>query len=390
MIIDYRTSRKIMLFSSLVYVIVALFFFIEHDDYKLYMVQWESYLHGELDPTYPPTFSMAFATLYAIWYKFPKLVFVLSFVVTTLQLHEHLFKHPDFSWMSERQKFWLIMLFFIISPNCWWHVWTGLFDSLVGLCTFNMYLVLKNKSMAPLVKDTLLLGLIIAIILLKFTGIFLIVPFLFFNTTNQRASETAVEYEARQHAERRKRALILVGGGACIIIPILIFFNIWSFISPFIVHSTRPYETLYEFAGYTNSPFFVKFFVELYSKIGLYVFLCAIGITYIYCYKARVSNEAWLLLPMLVFMTFFQVSHAQFLLWILHVLAMYNVKHDKYNLQSHVRRHLFWVKFIDGVVFFFIPFGQFFYAWVINEIVVKERGERERNEVLVKLPPGVT
>jgi hypothetical protein len=224
--IDYAASRKIVIASLGLYAVIALFLFIEHDDYKLYVIQWETFLHGSLDPTYPPAFSIVFAPMYALWYKLPKLVFVLAFVVTTLQMHEHLFTHPDFSHMSDRQKYMFVMLFFIICPNIWWHVWVGLFDALVGLFFFNMYLVLKKRGMARWLKDVVLLGLIFAITMIKFTGIFLAVPFLFLNTLEARDGETPAAFEKRRRKGEIFRILFYGGAAAVVLAGAFLFLDV--------------------------------------------------------------------------------------------------------------------------------------------------------------------
>ena len=374
--IDYQKSRKILAIASVVYIVVSLFLFIDHNDYTQYILQWEMYLAGTLDPTYPPVFSMLFAPLYAVWYRLPKLVFVCAFLVTMWQMHEHLFKHPDFAHISEQKKAWFILLFFVISPNCWWHVWTGLFDGLLGLFVFNMYLVLKNRTMRWVVKDAVLLVLIALTMLIKFVGIFLLVPFLFFNLVQPKTGESEQDFACRRKKTFRIRLLVYVCGGASIGIAAIVLVDVSTILAPFVLQASRSYESLYEFALYPNSPFFLKFFVDLYSRTGFYIFLIAMILVYVYCIKAKVSNEAWLLLPMLTFMTFFQVVHAQFLLWILPLLGVYYAKHDGRTGRSHIRRHLFWIELIDGSVFFFLPFAQFMYTWVIAEVIKRETSEK--------------
>nr|MDO8115869.1 hypothetical protein [Candidatus Sigynarchaeota archaeon] len=310
---------------------------------------------------------------YAIWYKLPKLLFVLAYLATTYQLHEHLFKDGIYTQVLDRNKSLFIIYFFFISPYVWWHVWTGFFDGIVGLLVFNIYLVIQNKKLHVVVKELLILFLVLVIISIKFIGLFLLVPFVFMEYNNHASGLEG----SRDHTTRLKsvaiKLLIFCGMVIALVLILSSFFEFRNIINPFIIHTRRGYETVFEFASWNNEPFSMQLVVYLYSSLGLPVFLVSMGGIYIFCARYKVSNEAWIILPVLAFLIFFPVSHAQFLFWILHLLAIYYVRTAR---RANFHRHMFYTQLIaGGAVFWFYPLAQFMYLWMLFEICRREKNK---------------
>ncbi|MHA1682825.1 MAG: hypothetical protein ACTSUE_17945 [Promethearchaeota archaeon] len=355
-----------------------------HEDYTdFYIVYWEDFLGGTLSFTYPVGFLIIFAPLYRLWYNLPKLIFAVSYLVATIQVYYVLFHSDEFKDCPQKQKFWGIM-YLLLSPLFAYHLWTGLFDGVIGLILLNAYLIFKNQKIPRLIKEASIFTLIILSISIKYIGVVLLLPFLFFEFGHEHNNNKLDDYRSRKQV---KTTLLRLGMMACMGIAVLVYVElkvgIFEVLKSFQEQSTRSYWTFFENFWYMHVngnvsmpdildqvPIGLSFVVTFYSKFGMYIFIISLGLTYFYCYKNKVSTEAWFILPVLSFLTFYQASHTQFLMWIAFIVVIYYLKFPR---EQGLTFKLFGFQFISLLIHFYMPFAQFLYIYYILDIFKREK-----------------
>ena len=107
MLFDKKSARSILWIIIATYLIFSLFIWWENEDYLIHFVKiWEDYLDGEITYVYPIGFSIFFAPLYDIWFKLPKLVFIVSFLIASYQFYLYIFNNEKYKSVSQKKKFW--------------------------------------------------------------------------------------------------------------------------------------------------------------------------------------------------------------------------------------------------------------------------------------------
>lgn len=360
-----KNTALILIIISITYILMSTFFFWDHEDYSYYINAWENFLQGILDPTYPIGFTLVFAPVYSINPRLPKLCFSVAFLITAWQLYHLIYTGEEYKGLSDKKKFWVIM-YLILSPAFAHHVWSGLFDSLIGLLVFNVYLVSRSKKCHWFLRDLIILALILASVVIKFVGIFLLIPFLFLNGRRNPRKGIPGDDKPSENRQRLIARVLLLGAVLVVGLLLVLFMveNPLSLLVPFENHFLRNYETLFDKSWIPlDEPFIMKVIVDIHSAIGNYLFLFALCVVYFYAYKKNVSNAAWIILPIFTFQAFFPVSNMQYLLWIVFVYTAYRSKDSQ---DEKLTRKMALLQFVG--LFVFIPFLQLFYVYFIIDI----------------------
>lgn len=379
--LDARFSRIAMATFLATYLVISLFLWPAHDDYTYYSYYWTEFLNGNITPVYPIGFLAFFAHAHAVWYNFPKLIFGIAYAITSWQLNEHVLTSDAYARFSEARRSLVIPAFFLLSPFTAYQVWSGFFDPIIGLLVFNAYLVSHRRGVPRWMREIVLIVLIALMIVVKFTGIFLIVPFLMF------AFKNGDERGLLTWISSKPVVKLLVLGLACAVgLAVLLVSGLASqlpvLIAPFLAHADRDYRTVYDILGVTP-PFVVQVFTAWYSAAGMAIMLCAMVVVYIACQRLNVSVDALLLLPILTFLCFSKTSHAQFLMWCVHLLFAYMLKHTS---DRHLVRNLLLIQPVGIYGYFMLPLGQFMFIVLIVYIF---RQEARAKHAVVIISPAV-
>jgi hypothetical protein len=83
-------------------------------------------------------------------------------------------------------------------------------------------------------------------------------------------------------------------------------------------------------------------------------------------YKKRASPEAWILLPIFAFLTFFPASRIQFVQWLLPIFSLYYLKYAPRGPDA-IKKFILLQAIAIGVNFY-VPFLQFFYLYFILDM----------------------
>jgi hypothetical protein len=346
------------------HVLMTLVFF-DHTDYAAYQAFWSDFLSYGTVQVYPIGFFIFFAPLWKIWHHLPKMVFLACFLLENYQLLHILYTHPDFRDVSGSRKFWGVMVI-LLSPVFATEPWTGLFDPVIGLLVLNTCLLFARRSGNQVVRSIVLAILVILVILVKFVGIVLILPFLYDAANFQRDDGPRKSFFSRARPFIVRAGILIVLGAGGFFLLLLFDKSILNIISPFIVNYQRSYVTFFYILHLNGEPFFLTLFQAGYSATGVYIFFGSLAILYICLYKKRASPEAWILLPIFAFLTFFPASHVQFVQWILPVFSLYYLKHAPKD--PHVTKKFILLQAIAIGVNFYVPFMQFFYLYFILDI----------------------
>jgi len=385
-----KDTFHVLVLMSIVHIIMTVFLWWDHDDYRIYFVEiWEDFIHGHVNYTYPIGFVILFAPLYKIWFKLPKLAFILAFIVGCFQFYRFIFNSKMFKGVSNKAKFYAVMTL-ILSPICAIKLWGGYFDGIIGLFILNIYFVLRNRGKKPVFREIKLLLLIFLTIAIKFVGIFLIIPYIFhdlrYTLKNEDDRVSLLGFKLSTKKLVILKLFSLIGLGGCVLAIGVRLFGLETLIEPFLVHSRRDYITVFNHYKLPLEPFYFGFFTWLYSSIGLFLFVGVLLIVYLYCIKKRVSTAAWLLLPVLTFLAFFPVSNSQFILWLVFLFGIYYLKerHDPNLTKKFIAFQL-----IAFLIHFFVPFAQFFYLYFMLDIIKKEKQMKNdsKKTVVVNITP---
>lgn len=348
--------------------IIMTMIFMDHLDYTDYMHYWETFLNGHNPGVYPLGFYVFFIWFYMIWDHLPKILFMCCFLIADYQLLRKLYNTgKEFQKISEKKRFWAVM-YILLSPLFAVVNWGGLFDSVIGLIILNLVFVLENKHLNVVIRNLLAIILVAACLLIKYVGVVLIVPFLFGETILRRSNPLDDVFKRRARSNLYSMSCLIV-----MVIVGMVFFAIYfspdqiiTLISPFVVSANRNYRTIYDILLLHNEPFFLVVFARMYSALGTYIFMITLIITYILCYKKKASIDAWIILSIFDFLTFFQISHVQFILWIVFPFTIYYLK--KTPDDEHLTRKYILLQAIGLLINFHIPFIQFFYLFFIIDI----------------------
>ncbi|MBD3187747.1 DUF2029 domain-containing protein [Candidatus Bathyarchaeota archaeon] len=374
-----RTTLTIFLIMAAFHVAMALIFF-NHEDYdEFYIPMWQYFLEGKVSNVYPIGFLVFFAPLYAMWYKLPKLLFTICYLVAIFQVYFHVFENDEFKRTPESQKFWGIM-YILLSPLFALHVWTGLFDAVVGLLILNVFLVFQYKRFSGWVKEFLVVILIALSLFTKFVGLFLVIPYLFFELHHDHDSNKIENYLSSRQLKTSLVRIVLLA--AAVGLPFLLsvyLYDSYLVTDPFVEHARRMHRSFFDILGIESEPFGIFTFTELYSRFGLYIFLLALALVYIFSIKRGISTETWILLPIFTFLAFFPASHTQFLLWVIFSVVIYYLK---YPGEPRITLKMFGVQAISLAIHFFVPFAQFLYIYYILDIFKRESEKSDEQVVL--------
>ncbi|MBN2153026.1 MAG: hypothetical protein JW839_16355 [Candidatus Lokiarchaeota archaeon] len=340
--------------------LVASFFlclvWLTHEDYSVaYVLYWNKFLAGEMTFVYPIGFLVFFSWLFNVNYWLPKLVFLAFHVVTAYQIYRLLSKRGEF---GKREI--LSCAYFLFNPFlCSVCVYTGLFDSVIGFLVLNFVLLLESKWGSALLRDLLALALIGLALSIKFLGAIIVIPYVI--------------------SERKTmlRRLILVAGSVALVLGGLMVLHIplADIIQPFLNHVQRPMYTVFDgfnrFFPPVENPPFVAAFVAFYSPIALVVTAIALVSSDIFFYIKKVSFRTRVLLNIVIFLTFFNVSNAQFILWYMPLFSL------AYNGYMPSKKELF-KKMLQQTGFmvalsFFNPFSQFLALYFVYDIYKNEK-----------------
>ncbi|HME54276.1 MAG TPA: hypothetical protein VKM55_18775 [Candidatus Lokiarchaeia archaeon] len=340
------------------HIIMALIF-PDNSDYLSYIHDWT---------WYPLGFYLFFNEFYLIWYHLPKLIFMCCFLVADYQLLRKLFyTGKEYEQISEKMRFWAVM-YILLSPIFAYVNWGGLFDSLIGLIILNFILLFENIRMNIIIRNLLALVLIVACVLIKYVGVVLIVPFFLGDYILRRSNP----YQQLLEKRIRTNLLFIICIVLIAVVGIIfysIFFSPVQFdllISPFFKSAERLYTTTYDVLLLNNEPISLIVFTDIFSALGVYIFLVSLLITYFLCYKKKASLNAWITLSVFDFLTFFQISHIQFILWVVFPFTLYYLK--KTPNDEHLTRKYALLQCIGLLINFHLPFIQFLYLYFIVDI----------------------
>ncbi len=366
--------QAIFLASSVGHLIMTVLF-ISHTDYRIYYTgYWTNFLETGTMVTYPPGFYLFFAHAFRAWYFLPKLMFTACFLVANYQLMRLMFTSAEFQHVSIKIKVQAIISI-LLSPLLAKIVWTGLYDSVVGLIILNLMLVFVNRKMNRLLREVLVLSLIGLAIITKFIGAFLIFSYLLGDIMNIKQSQQENMFKKRHYMHLVAKIIILGIASASIVMAIEMIHPgfLATMVEIFWVHTVRDYRTFYNIVDVFQQPFGIAVAQACYSIIGFYAFMIALGITYAYIVKKNLSFDAIIPLAFVVYFAFFKTVHDQFLLWAIFIIVHYYIKHTPED--PIVIKKLWFFQTIGFLTAIFVPFGQFIFVYFILDIFnVESRG----------------
>lgn len=340
---------RIAFFISLVGSVILGLIWWEHEDYSVYAYLWGKFLEGQVTYVYPIGFLVFFSGLYGISYLLPKLVFLIFHVLTAYQVYRLLARREDF---GKRELF--SCAYFLFNPFlCVTSIYTGLFDTAIGFLVLNFVLLLESKKGNKFLKDAIALLLIGLIISIKFVGVVIVIPYLI-----------------NDWRTMLRRLLLVIGGVSLIVVALtLMHVPITALIEPFLTHADRTMFTIFD-AFHIEPPLFISAFRDFYSPIAVVVTVIAVFSFDILSLIKRIRFRIRILLDIMVFLTFFQVSNGQFIIWFLPLFIL------AYNEYSPTKKVMFKKMTIHQVFMaslaFLSPFAQFLNLFFIYDIIKKE------------------
>jgi len=342
--------------------------FIDHEDYTNYLLYWANFLKGTNLGVYPLGFYVFFIGFYMIWDHLPKILFTCCFLIADYQLLRKLYyTDKQFANLSEKKKFWAVM-YMLLSPLFALVNWGGLFDAVIGLIVLNLVFLLENLRLKVTIRNMLAIVLVAACVLIKYVGVVLIIPFLFGEIILRRSNPQVDFFNKRAKSNTISMVCFIL-----LILAGLLFFiiryspdQLFNLISPFLTSAERHYPTFYDILRLNNAPFFLIAFSIIFSALAPYIFAITLCITYVLCYKKKASIDAWIILSIFDFLTFFQISHVQFILWVVFPFTLYYVR--KTPEDEHLTRKYILLQAIGLFIHFHIPFFQFFYLYFTIDI----------------------
>ncbi|MEX2681529.1 MAG: hypothetical protein Q6373_008010 [Candidatus Sigynarchaeota archaeon] len=357
------SAKGMRQFRIAFYISLVASFFIDivwmtHDDYTLfYVYYWDKFLQGTIPPdsAYPIGFLVFFSWIFKINYWLPKVVFLGFHVATSYQVYRLLSKRGEF---GKREV--LTCAYILFNPAlCGVCVYRGLFDTVIEFLVLNFVLLLELKKGNPILKDAIALVMIGLITSIKFVGLVLLIPYFI--------------------SERKTmlRRLVLIAGGVGIVLAgiMLAHVQITTLIQPFISQATRTMLTIFDglrevlHLDITNPPF-VAAFVGFYSPIAPIVTIIALVASDIFFYFKRVSFRTRVLLNVMIFLTFFNVSNLQFILW---YLPLFSLAYNDYmpSKRALVKKMAIHQGFMVLLSFLY-PFSQFLAVFFVYDIFKNE------------------
>jgi hypothetical protein len=342
----YKIAFSISLVGS---IILGLLWW-EHEDYSVYYpIFWNSFLEGHLTFVYPIGFLVFFSGLFRINYLLPKLVFLIFHVITSYQIFRLLSKREDF---GKRELF--SCTYYLFNPFlCVSSIYTGLFDTVIGFLVLNLVLLLESKKGNQFLKDAIALLLIGLIISIKFVGLVIMIPYLI---------------TGRKTMLRR---VILTVGGVLLVFGVLTLMHvqITALIQPFLTHAERTMYSIFAVFG-VEPPLFIAVFIDFYSQIAVVVTAIALVSFDLLFFIKKFGFRLRVLLDIMVFLTFFQVTNAQFIIWYIPLFVLV------YNEYSPTKKEMFnKMALHQGFMVslgFLSPFAQFLNLFFISDIYKEE------------------
>ena len=349
---------RIAFYISLVGSFFIDFFWLTHEDYTEFHVKyWAEFLQGTIpsDSPYPIGFFVFFSWLFQINYWLPRVVFLGFHVITSYQIYRLLSRRGEF---GKREI--LTCAYCLFNPVlCSACVYTGLFDPVIEFLILNFVIILEMKKGNDFLKDVIALVLIGLIASIKFVGLVILIPFLI--------------------SERKTmlRRFLLIAGSAGLIFAgiILTHLPITALIAPFVNQASRKMLTMFDglrdvFHLDVYTPPFIDMFVNFYSPIALAVTVIALITSDIFFYIKKVSFRTRVLLNVMIFLTFFNVSNLQFIIWYLPLFAL---AYNEYmpSKRSLLKKMAFHQGFMVLLSLFY-PFSQFLALFFIYDIFKSE------------------
>jgi hypothetical protein len=342
---------RIAFYISLVASIFLGLLWWEHEDYAdYYVIYWNDFMEGHLTFVYPIGFLVLFSWLFRINYLLPKLVFLTFHVITSYQVFRILSKREDF---GKRELF--SCAYYLFNPFlCVSSIYTGLFDPVIGFLVLNLVLLLESTKGNQLLKDTVALLMIGLIMSIKFVGLVIAIPYLI--TSGKKMF--------------LRRAFVTAGGVLLAFAALtLMHVQISSLIQPFLAHAQRTMLTIFD-AFHVEVPPFIAAFIDFYAPIAVFVTVIALISFDLLFFIKKFSFRMRVLLDIMVFLVFFQVSNAQFIIW---YIPLFVLAHDRY---SPTKKAMFnKMALHQGFMValgFIAPFGQFLGLFFIVDIYKKE------------------
>ncbi len=352
---------RIAFFASLLGSIVLDLVWITHEDYTgTYVFIWNEFLAGRMTFAYPIGFLLFFSWLIRIGYLAPKLVFLAFHVMTSYQVYRLLSNREEF---GKREI--ISCAYFLFNPFlCATSIYGGLFDTVIGFLVLNFVLLLEsekeNDFLKDIIKDAIALLLIGLLISIKFVGVVIVVPYLI------SGKKTML------------RRLLLVAGGVALVLGGLILMHvpIENLIQPFLNQASRKMLTIFDglkpyFPGLETPPF-VAAFVDFYTRISVVVTVIAVVVADLFFFIKKMNFRTRVLLNIMVFLTFFHVFNAQFIIWYLPLftLAYNDYMPSKRALAKKMAVHQGFML----VLSFLYPFSQFLHLYFIYDVYKNETG----------------
>ncbi len=342
---QYRIAFFISLAGSIVLGLVSL----ESEDYYNFTIYWNKFLNGQIEYTYPIGFLVFFSGLYRINFKLPKLVFLAFHVITSYQVFRLLSKREDF---GKRELF--SITFYLFNPVlCITSIYPGLFDTVIGFLVLNFVLLLESKKGNKFLKDAIALLLIGLIISIKFVGVVIVIPYLL------------------QDWKTMLRRVLLVIGGLALVFGALTLMHIpiSTIIQPFLTHADRTMLTIFD-AFKVDPPLFITAFRDFYSPIAIWVTIIALVSFDLLFFIKKFRFRVRVALDIIVFITFFSVSNAQYHLW---YMALFVMAYNEYvpTKEAMYRKMKYHQLFLISLAFL-APFAQFLNLFFIYDIFKKE------------------
>lgn len=258
-------------------------------DYLTYLHYWQALLIGQ-NPYYPtyyytcvyPPLFLIFAPLILITALLPKIIFSLIWLLTAHFIDKLCLEHNK----SMKERFFYVGLI-LFNPLYWiCHVFYSFFDCVVGLLLlFSIYLFKKKETVRSAISAAVAF-------LFKYAGALLFLPIIFFRKINWKVI----------------LSIIIISGGVYFILYFVwgeyIFYQ---FFGHTVERSSQGYSIFRAIRGPVIGINLDKY--NIYITAGLLI------IVFLICIRYKVDILETSIISFLIFWTFFEVAHTQFIFW---------------------------------------------------------------------------
>jgi hypothetical protein len=320
---------------SLIVSFIFWFLYPEIHDYRLYIIQWQTLLNGNNLPDYDNAYGIIhylFSPLILISKQFPKLVYVLLYLIASFLLIK------EIKYFLNKKILILIYVILFLNPIFWiFGVLYGSNDLFVSSVLVISLIMYRNQHYLRSVFF-LFLG-----VCYKFTPIILL-PYLILNSKKNNF-----------------RYLFIFG----LIISFLygIGYLVWeeSIFNPFLFGSNRSSKmfSIFAFIGSNIAPLS---FLNIYNLDFLSLYLIAISLLLLFCLYIIYKLDRYLviLLSFSFLLLFYKVGHHQFYISLL-LLMIYILPYHKINIRRNkfllISIFTFWIWIFSATLIYHFSDG---------------------------------